>query len=727
VEGRRKPFFSRSIDLAVLLAAVAAAVLAALSLRNLRFDPDLGASVRANAEKAEFEAANRYFPDEHLVFVSLPCADPFASASLRRLRDLSSSLEEGERAGKWRLYGPTTVKDFVLGGDRLVSETLYDPTADASSSGERLRARLQASPLLSRLFLSTDRKAWTLILSPKLSDEGLLSAISDAKRSFPEIKVGGLPYHSAIGHRILVGEFGPLIAGSAAILLVVEFALVRSFGMALLLWACSSLPALLLMGLFAVTGTPMRLHYALAPALTLALSNSYVTHMHLGWTECGFDPRAALRSKAKASLLDAATTALGFGSLFLSPIAELVTLGAFSIAGAAFSVLSGLVVLPAALGLVDRPAKASLRFSAGKPAKMVEPRSPGARIAVWAAACIALVFFSLRLENGYEIGKVYLPWTDKAREASYIEKTYEGLNEISLVLPTGKENGLVDPAFFRSMKALQRDIASMPGVVSVYGPGDLVEEILARWEGASVGSVEPESESDIGESLQLLSGSAGGLFSRGFVDASWSTAKMRIAVASGFKAATDFLDLKVRVDGAIARRLPGIGPLWSGDIVGNSIEQRCFIKGQISGGLGFFAALFVGLCLFFRSITRAFLVTLVPVTGFLASLGLMGILGWSITAMHAVALATIAGTGVDSAIVLVLGGWSKEARAGTVSSTLLVSVSMASLLFCTSYFVVQTTIICIAGLAASALAAIFVLPALSVIRRKPDHAAPFRI
>jgi predicted RND superfamily exporter protein len=142
------------------------------------------------------------------------------------------------------------------------------------------------------------------------------------------------------------------------------------------------------------------------------------------------------------------------------------------------------------------------------------------------------------------------------------------------------------------------------------------------------------------------------------------------------------------------------------------MDQRAFIQGQVSGGLGFFAFLFLGLCLVFRSIPRAFAVSIVPVTGFLASIGIMGILGWRLSAVHAIALATIAGTGVDNAIVLAMRGWTREARDAAIDTTLLIVLSMATVLLCSSYLVVQTAFVCMAGLVASAATAILVLPAL---------------
>jgi len=697
----------------ILVALTAVSTWSTLALPRLCIDPSIGSSLIKNAEMRELEEASTLFPDEHLVIVSLPCGDPFSPSALTRLDVLSSALEAAGGGEAWRLYSPTTVETFTRQGEELLSSPLCGPADDTAA----VRSRFATSPLFSRLFLSSDGHAWTLLLSVRVSGAALLAPLESLRASFPEIRIAGAHYYSALNERTLLREFKPLLIGSAVILLAIEFLILRAVGPAILLWAFSLLPPLLLLGLFVATGTPMRLQYVLAPVLALSLSNSYVTHMYRGWAEGGCDSRAAVRSRARIVLLDAGTTVLGFGSLFASPVRELAVLGAFSIAGAAFSVAVGLIGLPAALGLVGRPSATALRFAAVTGSSLATPRRPGLRIATWAATCALLGLFALRLESGIEPRDQFLPWSRLAGEARYFDAAYSGLDEASIVVSTGKENGLVDLGTFRALDAIERDLASLPEIGAVYGPTDLVKEALARWEGSSLAAEEPKSDADIGESLELLSSAGGGLFSRGFVDSAWSSAKLRIAVSPRFRVAMDYPILKSRAEAVIKESLPGVTLLWGGDIARNSIEQRAFIKGQVGGGLGFFALLFVGLCLVFRSIPRAFAVSSVPLSGFLACLGVMGLADWRISPVHAIALATIAGTGVDNAIVLVLRGWSVEARDATVDTTVLIVLSMSSLLFCSSYLVVQTAIVCMIGLIASTVTATLVLP--SICRQRP--------
>lgn len=714
-----RPLVNRPTDLAILVILAAAATWSAAALPRLRMDPTMSGTLKENPERREYEEATALFPDERLVFVSLPCGDPFSAASIGRLRALSTALaaagsasDPSSAVGIWKLYSPATIEDFVRRGEELVTAPLLGP----GEGGAELKSRLAASPLMSRLFLSSDGGAWTIVLAVQKSDAKILAPIESLRADFPEIRVSGQLYYQALNERILEREFAPLLAGAAVILFIIELFIVRAFAPALLLWFFSLLPTLLLMGSFVLSGTPMRLQYVLAPVLTLALTNSYVTHMYRGWAEGGFDPRAALRSRARIILLDAGTTVLGFGSLFTSPILELVTLGAFAIFGAILSVLVGIGGLPAALGLVGRPSDAARRFAESKGEAMRMPRRRWPRLVAWTCVCALLGLATLRIESGLEFRDQFMPWSDRAREVAYFDRAYRGLREVSLIVRTGKENGIVDLGIFRSLEALEEDLAALPTVGAVYGPTDLVKEALARWEGTASVAAEPRSEADIGESLELLSGTGGDLFSRGFVDPAWSSAKIRLAMSPTFKNFSDFLPFKAKVEAILRDRLPGRDVLWAGEITMSSMDDRAFIEGQVNGGLGFFGLLFVGLCLVFRSIPRAFAVSIVPMTGFLATVGLMGLLGWKVSPVHAIAFATVAGTGVDNAIVLVLRGWTAAARDATVDTTILILLSMTTLFLCSSFLVVQTAFVCMIGLIASTATAVLVLPAMPAAR-----------
>lgn len=730
-------FRSRRVDLALLALFGASVLAAALAMARFRIDPSLDFSLPEGPATREYDEASALFPSEPSLIAALPAAGgPLGAAGIARLSEAAAALARiGARRGSWTVFSPLDASDARRVGDELAEEPLV---AGPSDDPARVRAVFDASPLFTRVFLSADRSSWTIYLRSSVIGPALYEALDEARAAIPELRFAGFPLYRSFNERALSREFPILLAAATLVLLAIELAITRSLAAAAFLWFFSLAPTFFLMALFAATGTPLRIHLVLAPALTLALTNSYVTHVYRGWAGTGFDPEAALRIKGKIVLLDAATTVLGYGGLFASPLAELRALGLYCIAGCAFSLAMALVFMPAALGLVRRPSAAARRFreralreasasaeasAGGSPAPDAPRGATGSAAApwrrpravglAWAAAAALLGLASLRVEAGRADEDMFAPWSSEAREFAFFASSYAGLSEVSLVVETGRENGIVDLGLFRALRDVEAVLGRQSCVGSVYGYADVVAEGLARWEGLP-GSAEPRSDRDIGETLELLSGTSGASFSRDLVDADWSAARFAVSLSPSFDGMRDIEALRA----AVARvALPaGARILWGGRETRCAIEERAFLAGQVSGTFLFLAALLAGLVLVLRSFRRAAAVSIVPVTGFLASLGLMGLAGWKLSSVHAVALATIAGTGVDNALVLVLHGWTREARDASVDTTVLIVAAVLTLCFSVSFLIAQTALVCAAGLAASTAAAVLVLPALEAPR-----------
>ncbi len=703
---------------------------AGFSLRGFRIDPSLAIKLPENPASRELREADGLFPVERSLVVALPVEDgPVSAKGIARLAEVSGGLRSlGEARGAWTLVSPLTVSDLERVGDAMVEAPLV---AGPAEDPLRLHGRLDASLLLKKLFLSAKGSAWTLYLRVHVEREELLAGVDEAKALWPELRFAGQPYYQAMNGRILSREFPLLLAAAALVLLAIELVIMRSLAPAVFLWIFSLLPTFFLIALFSLTGTALRLDLVLAPALTLALTNSYVTHIYRGWAAESFDAMAALRSKGKVVLLDALTTLLGYGGLLVSPLVELRTLGLFCIAGCLISLVVALVSMPAALSLVRSPSRAARRFAASAAVPPVPGPSregrigrPGRRLAplAWSAAALVMGFFALKLEAGISVRDYFVPGSARAAEFSFFDKEYSGLGEATLVVETGREYGLVDLDLFRALRDLERGLAAVPDLGSVYGYTDLVAEASARWDGKP-GTVEPATQEEIGEMLELLSGTKGATLSKGVVDADWSAARFTVTLAPGFQPVQDMDRLRAAADAAWRATGCKARLLWGGAAAESAIEEKAYLSGQISGTFLFFAALVLGLVLVLRSFPKALAVSLVPILGFLASLGLMGLLGWRLCSVHALALATIAGTGVDNALALVLGGWSREARDAAVDSSILIVLSVLALCFCSSYYIVQAAIVCSVGLVASALASVILIPAL-IGDRTPKDPAP---
>jgi len=710
-----RPFLGRVPDAFILVLTLLLALGSLYLLPRLRLDSDLGSTLDPRA-LAEVDEVRALFPEERLVLLALPVEEPFSPPALARLSGLSellgTLLAEGgpDRESLGSLYSPLTVGDLQRRGEALESLPLVSGPGD---DPEAVRGRFAASPLLSRLFLSSDRRSWSLLLSLKDRGAELVDLIARARKAYPEIRVSGDAWYKALYQRTLDRETLPLFALAALLILGIQLRILRALLPALVLWCFSLLPTLWLLALLVAANEPLRLQYLLAPVMTLALSTSYITHFYRGWVGAGFDPRLALSRKGLIILIDAATTVLGFGSLLVSPVRELVVLGLVSIAGCLLSLVAVLAGLPAVLAL----SKGTMAMSGGaseaaaheEEGPALEPRQKRFRLALWTAALLVAGVYSAGIGVGFKASDFFSPWKAGAREATWFEGAYRGLDEFSLVVGTGKENGIVDSTFFAGLGELERGLERVPGVGGAYGPPELVGEALARWEGLP-GSLAPKDEVEIGETLELLSSGGGGLFSRGFVSGDWSAALVHMALSPGFDSLRDFPRIEAEARRIAAESSPGSRILVGGLIARSAIANQAFMRGQIAGTFGFFALLFVGLALVFRSLVKAALISLVPLTGFLAALGLIGILDWRLSPINALSLSVIAGTGVDNAIALALGRWNREARESSIQATLLIVGASFSLALCSAYLIVQTALLCAVGLAASTFVALWGLP-----------------
>jgi len=705
----------RRLDFAAiaLVCAMGALCLAVLvALPGLAIDPRLGLRLPPGSLRAEADAVDELFPPRSAVLAFLPASGPFTPQALALLSSASATLERAgeDRDGSgpaWQVISPLTTQDLSLEGDALVSTPLVGGPDD---DPRRVRYRIESSPLFKSLFISGDGAGWTMILETNFADEALLRRIDEARSECPELLFAGLPYALALNGRILRNEFYLILAATALALLVAEYLLFRKLRVALLLWSFSLVPALLLLGLYVLTGTALRLHLVLAPGLAICLSTSYVVHLYHGWRSNGLDARGALRSRGRLIVLDAATTVLGFSSLFSSPVPELRQIAAFSIAAALIPLATTAFGLAPILHLVARRREALPFAEDDLSVKAASPRARLAVPAIWALGTAVLAYVALGLSSGYEPKDLFTPGSAARIEAETIARSYSGVEEVDVMVETGSEYGLLDPAVYRAVRDLALDLGSHPGVAGVHSYPDAVGEVLARLRGLP-GTAEPSSAEEIGEALELLSSRSDGSSVRLFVDSDWSAAMVRLSMRPTFRAVRDMAALRAAAAASSsAHGLPT--PAFGGMAVRAGAAEELFIKGQFIGDILFFITLIAGLALVLRSLKKAFVVAMAPVTGLLASLAVLAALGWPFSSVHAIALGVVLGTGVDNAIMISLGGWTGESRAVSAEAALLVACGFAAFLGCSSYFMIQTAIACMAGLGASALVANTLVPVL---------------
>ncbi len=683
-----------------------------VSLRELKIDGAMSATLPESSDKKELDSARMLFPDDETIVVSLPEKDLFSKSSFERLDRLTDTLDRlgggSSKTGQlWSLISPANVGDVEKKGESLESVPVIDKD---KSDPKSVAGRFSSSMLLTNLFISLKRDSWTLYLEPSSGGDTILASLEAVRAEFPGLRFAGPLYYNAVFKRILTVSFLPLIILSSIAILLAELILLRSIGLGILVWISCLVPVILLLGIFSLLGSPIRLQYVLAPVLTLCLATSYTTQLHQGWLMSGRNAGVAVRTRGRMILINAAATMLGFCSLLVSPIAELRLLGLFCLGGSALALLSVFGVLAPALALLPGKTERAeerldgFEYFIGPPAKVFRRST-----LLWALVVALLAAGAQGLKAGMPIKDQFFPGSALRAELDAFESSYGGLESAYITIDTGGENGIVDLDLFKKVAELERDLAVMPGIVSILGYCDLVKEVLGRWEGSSR-RAEPLSEADIGESLSLFGGTTAGSMAQTFVNTNWSAGRMRMMLDGNYDSAESMTRLRERVARAASLRGIKAPLLWSGMAVESAASERAFLSGQLVGDALEGIVLALALCMVFGSVARGLLAAVAPAAGFLAALALIAILGWRFSAINSISLAVIVGTGVDIALLLCLRRWSPEARLVAAKTTILQCCSLSPMFLCQSFSIAQATAGCVVGLVCSCLVAIYLLP-----------------
>lgn len=212
-------------------------------------------------------------------------------------------------------------------------------------------------------FFSADRDyiAGIVLIDPKVLDKDERDIISkgiDARMEGieHEFVISGVPYIRTQYIRVIRGELASFVILSVSLTLVVMLILYRSF------WGVA-LPILVVgigmvwnIGFMAVTGKPLDMLANLIPSImfvvgiadTIHLVTRYQQDLKAGLT--GIPAMASTLKEIGASIfLTSLTTAIGFASLVVSPLAPIQKFGLYAAAGVMFAYIISIILVPTAL------------------------------------------------------------------------------------------------------------------------------------------------------------------------------------------------------------------------------------------------------------------------------------------------------------------------------------------------------------------------------------------
>lgn len=485
---------------AALLTAAAASRIVDFETGRSRIGVDASADrllPEDDASRAFYDRVRRIFGSDETLVVAVRSDDVFTEASLARIVRLTEELEAVD--GVHHVLSLANAVNVRGVGDELVIAPFLVTLPSGREALEALRREVLGNPLYAGSLVSRDgRTAALVVYFREMSQQDYLESGIDARiveiaergAGGAEVWIAGGPHLRAETARILLGEALTLPLGVLVVLgVVLAFAFRSVRGVALPLLTIS-VAVTWTMACVALLGLDLNAVTALVPPLLTTIGLSYAVHVVSETDDAtqerpGSDRRAparkALEQVALPVALTGLTTAIGFGSLLLSPLGAVREFGLISVVGVVCTVLASLTVTPAVLALLG-PGRPVARGRGGfeRLAERVARFDLERRGAIFVGA---LVVFGIAL-FGVSQMRVGTQQVSKFREGSPVRVHFEAVNEalgganlFFVVLETDLPQGFAEPANLREIEALQTWLEQQPEIGSTTSLADYVKLI----------------------------------------------------------------------------------------------------------------------------------------------------------------------------------------------------------------------------------------------------------
>ncbi|NOX45320.1 MAG: RND family transporter [Caldiserica bacterium] len=412
-------------------------------------------------------------------------------------------------------------------------------------------------------------------------------------------------------------------------------------------------------GLMSLVGVKLSMVSSFLPVLLVAVGSAYGIHVVNHYFERAGEgsPKRELiaevvEAMANPVFASALTTAAGFLTLisaFLKPIREFAI---FSAVGVLISFAVALTLIPAVLSLLPLPrgrvAHRSRARAAGALARGVYRRGPWLLLG---AGVIFAVFLSqiphIQVES--DMAKYFRPEAPVIQGLRFIERNFGGSQNISIVIETGRRDGLKDPEVLAFVDALQRHLETSGIVGYTSSIVDLIKETNYTLHGDDEDYYAiPDSPRAVAQ-LLLLYEMGGGKILRSMVTRDFSAAQLTARVRSVGTAAYEAL--MADVGRFIAEHAPpGVTGYVTGSLVIYVRISHKIVQSQIVSLFASFGAVWLIVSLLLGTAVGGAFALLPLVVSVVGNFGVMAVTGARLDMATVMIASLVIGIGVDYAV-----------------------------------------------------------------------------
>ena len=422
------------------------------------------------------------FGSDDFILVAYESADPFSKSEIAYLSGLTEKLEQVPYIEE--ATSLTTVDEVAGFGNDLIVKPLIEekdaPKTEAQRS--RLEAKISSNPFIDGTLISGDGKTVGIIL--ELGDVGLDSDITQGiTNSIEEIlaeerEVTGREYYFGGGiisdskmTEVMLSDmrlFTPLSFAIAALLLFVIF---RNLACVIFPLLSVFLSLLWTFGLKAMVGSPVTpVSSALIALITLigvASSVHLISHYQVELSRGKDRKEAILSTYGRAGtpcFFTSLTTAAGFGSLAISSIPLVRSLGIFASFGIMSVFLLSMIIVPIGLQVAKRLKKAESR-SVTRWESIGRFSIANSKMLIILGLLLSIVMGlgSLNISTEASMLQYFKQNSTIRQSADFLDEKLSGTSSIEVVI-VGNSGSFKKTEVLREIEHLQRSVENYPGV-----------------------------------------------------------------------------------------------------------------------------------------------------------------------------------------------------------------------------------------------------------------------
>jgi uncharacterized protein len=614
-------------------------------------------------------AWQHFFPVRSMIVLSAAFADnrPFTQENLTVIEEIIGEIS------RWPMISTVYALTDL---DEKDSESLsHQPLIDLDDTRSIADAehKIDKIEILKSLFLTPDSQALLIYITAEEDADavefGRLIDIlkADWESRGVRLSAAGTLYHDYQSRQIIIRELLLICITAFIILLIVYYVFTGSKRISLLFLVNSVIPSLILFGFMALFRQPIDIMTIFLPLLLFSITTAYSIHYYKTSEIIG-DRTAALQSIGIIIVLSALTTMIGFANLLFIQGESVRKLAVVLILGIVLSVFSVLWCIPPVVERV--PAGKSRRwevrlrsslFPAGKKSAIFRTLYVLAVLTV----CGGLYWYGPQWNYKDGFTREFRPWTPIRQETERFSEHSGTIQELNVFIDTGADYGLINMEFYRHLEELTRKLRAFEHTamavsytdVTAYGNGLLYGEQA---------DIPPESEAEIGETLELVTSSRNDIPLDLFTDPAYRRTRLMIQYdTSDTTDPHELYQLNRQVTDIIEDHMAGF-PVAEIHTTGYMILLENLIRYYLillsRASLFFFGLiLLLGLAIL-RSVKKSLLLIFPSLMGTLFYIGISGWFRQPISVFNIFGLYTLLGISVDDTFYFLIHHSREERR-----------------------------------------------------------------